>query len=103
MVSLAAQLRRRGAPLGAFRVTPSGDLRAGRLTYRHAKVAAETQASLHGVLFDRLIVDVPDERGMGVDAATEALGRRAQGREPVVVFSASDVERAADLALSTLS
>ncbi len=103
VVTLAAQLRRRGAPLGAFRVTPSGDLRAGRLTYRHANVAADMQSPLHGVLFERLIVDVPDERGMGIDAATEALGRRAQGRMPVVVASAADVERAADLALSTLA
>jgi len=103
VVSLAAQLRRRGAPLGGFRVTPSGDLRAGRLTYRHPNVAAETHAPLHGVLFERLIVDVPDEPGTDLDAATDALARRAQGRIPVVVTGAADVERAADLAFSTLA
>jgi hypothetical protein len=104
IVSLAAQLRKRGAPLGAFRVTPSGDVRAGRLTFRHANVARETQNPLHGILFERLLVDVPDEVGTtDVDAATEALARRAQGRIPVLVTSAADIERAADLAFSAMA
>lgn len=103
LVTFASQLRRRGAPLGSFRITPSGDLRAGRLTYRHPSVADESHAPLHGVLFDRLIVDVPDRPGMDPDAATEALTRRAQGRTPVVVRSAADVAHAVELALSSPS
>ncbi|HET8930398.1 MAG TPA: hypothetical protein VFN21_07065 [Acidimicrobiales bacterium] len=104
IVTLAAQLRKRGAPLGGFRVTPSGDLRAGRLTFRHANVAGETQNPLHGILFERLLVDVPDiVSTTDIDAATDALARRAQGRIPVIVTSAADIERAADLALSALA
>lgn len=104
IVTLAAQLRRRGAQLGGFRVTPSGDLRAGRLTYRHAKVAHETQNPLHGILFDRLLIDVPD-KGSTTDlgAANDALARRAQGRIPVLVTSAADIERAVDLAFPALT
>ncbi len=104
IVNLGAQLRKRGAPLGPARVTPNGDLRAGRLTYRHPNVAAETRQDLHGILFERLLIDVPDKLGdPDVDAETEALARRAQGRVPVLVTSPADVDRAADLAFSTLA
>ena len=104
MVSLAAQLRLRGAPLGGFKITANGELRAGRLTFRHRNVARETQNPLHGILFERLLIDVPDRLGdTDVDAATEALARRAQGRVPVLVTSPADIERAADLAFSALA
>lgn len=103
IVTLASQLRKRGAPLGAFKMTPRGDLRSGRLTYRHANVAAETQNPLHGILFEGLLIDVPVRVGTtDLDAEAEALAKRAQGRVPVLVTGVSDVEHAAGLAFSTL-
>ena len=39
IMALAARLRARGHPLPVYRPTPNGDLRAGRLTYRHPTTA----------------------------------------------------------------
>lgn len=104
IVTLVAQLRIRGASPGAFRVTPGGDLRAGRLTYRHPNVARDTKNPLHGVMFERLLVDVPDPLGTSdLGEAEAALGRRSHGRIPVLVTGIADIERAADLAFSALA
>lgn len=104
VVTLVAHLRLRGATPGQFRVTPGGDLRAGRLTYRHPNVAQETRNPLHGVLFERLIIDVPEQIGeTDLDRAEAALAARAHGRIPVLVTSPADIEHAADLAFSALA
>lgn len=104
IVTLAAQLRERGAPLGAFRITPRGELRAGRLTYRHPDVAAEIGSEPHGIVFERLLIDVPDPVGnRDPRSASEALTARAAGRVPVLVTGPADVARAADLAFANLS
>lgn len=103
VMSLAAELRRRGTMLPAFRPTPAGDLRAGRLTYRHPRVAAQEANPLHGILFERLLIDVPDPIDTSdLGAADALLGQRARGRVPVLVTSHDDIVRAVDMAFSDL-
>ncbi len=104
LMALSQQLRQRGHPLPRFRVTPSGDLRGGRLLYRHPTTAAAVGVPLHGILFERLLIDVPDpidhrDRVMGEGQ----LAARAGGRIPVLVTSEEDIERAVDLALTGLA
>ncbi len=58
---------------------------------------------LHGILFERLLIDVPDPIDHGDLASAEAeLGARAHGRVPVLVTSEADVDRAVELAFSGL-
>lgn len=104
LMALAQRLRQRGHPLPRFRTTPSGDLRAGRLLYRHPDTAANAQVPLHGILFERLLIDVPDPIDNRDTIAGEGqLAARAGGRVPVLVTSESDIERAVDLALGSLA
>ncbi len=103
LMTLASKLRARGNALPVFRPTPAGDLRAGRLTYRHPRTARDDDNPLHGILFERLLIDVPDPiDATDVAAAEEALGRRAQGRVPVLVRSEEDIDRAIEMAFSDL-
>lgn len=103
IMALAARLRARGNPLPVYRPTPNGDLRAGRLTYRHPTTARAVKNPLHGILFERLLIDVPDPIDHEDLVAAEAdLGDRAHGRVPVLVTSEADVDRAVDLAFSGL-
>lgn len=104
VMALATRLRARGHPLPVYRPTPSGDLRAGRLTYRHPTTARAVQNPLHGVLFERLLIDVPDPIDMpDLERAEAELGARAHGRVPVLVTGEADIDRAIELAFSALS
>lgn len=103
IMALAARLRARGHPLPVYRPTPNGDLRAGRLTYRHPTTARAVNNPLHGVLFERLLIDVPDPIDRAdLDQAAADLGARAHGRVPVLVTGEADIDRAIDLAFSAL-
>ena len=86
-----------------YRPTPNGDLRAGRLTYRHPTTAKAVKNPLHGILFERLLIDVPDPIDHpDLEQAAADLGARAQGRVPVLVTSEEDIDRAVELAFSGL-
>jgi hypothetical protein len=103
IMALAARLRARGHPLPVYRPTPNGDLRAGRLTYRHPTTAKAVKNPLHGILFERLLIDVPDPIDHpDLEQAAADLGARAQGRVPVLVTGEDDIDRAVDLAFSGL-
>lgn len=103
IMALAARLRARGIPLPVYRPTPSGDLRAGRLTYRHPATAAANNDPLHGILFERLLIDVPNPIDHPDRAQAEReLGARAHGRIPVLVTGEADIERAIEIAFSGL-
>lgn len=103
IMALAARLRARGVPLPVYRATPSGDLRAGRLTYRHPATAAASDNPLHGILFERLLIDVPDPIDHPARAhAQEQLAARAHGRVPVLVTGEADIDRAIEAAFSGL-
>ncbi|HEY7940152.1 MAG TPA: hypothetical protein VID05_09975, partial [Acidimicrobiales bacterium] len=103
IMALSQRLRARGHPLPMYRSTPAGDLRAGRLAYRHPGIARFTGTPLHGILFERLLIDVPDPIDHPDLARAEfELGARSQGRVPVLVTSEADIDRVVNLALGTL-
>lgn len=103
IMALSQRLRARGHPLPMYRSTPAGDLRAGRLVYRHPGIARFTGTPLHGILFERLLIDVPDPIDHPDLARAEfELGARSQGRVPVLVTSELDIDRVVNLALGTL-
>lgn len=104
LMALTQRLRQRGHPLPRFRTTPGGDLRAGRLLYRHPATAEATNVPLHGILFERLLIDVPDPIDQRDRVIGEgALAARAGGRIPVLIKSEADIDLAVDLALGTLA
>lgn len=104
IMALTQRLRQRGHPLPRFRTTPVGDLRAGRLLYRHPATAQANNVPLHGILFERLLIDVPDPIDQRDRVIGEgALAARAGGRIPVLVKSEADIDRAVDLALGALA
>lgn len=98
VVALASGLHRLGTPLGRPRVTPGGELRAGRLVYRHPEVARATGNPLHGIVVDRLLIDVPDPTSDPDPArAADALAARSHGRTPVLITGPADIDRAVRL------
>ena len=79
IMALAARCGRGGNPLPVYRPTPNGDLRAGRLTYRHPTTAKAVKNPLHGILFERLLIDVPDPIDHpDLEQAAADLGARAR-------------------------
>lgn len=103
IMALAARLRARGVPLPVYRPTSSGDLRAGRLTYRHPTTARAIKNPLHGILFERMLIDVPDPIDHpDLKRAEAELGARAGGRVPILVTSEADIDRAIERAFSGL-
>jgi hypothetical protein len=92
LVDLVHRLDATGVFVPKFRAS-HGALRAGPIEYYHPRVRGE-RSRIHGILVHDLLVDIPDPgAGARRDVAQSALEARAGGREAMVVFDESDLDR----------
>lgn len=99
IMALVEGLEDRGAVVPPFRAF-EGVLFAGPIRYHHPRQLGDT-SSLHGVLVDDVLVDVPERiRDRNRARAEAGLYARSGGRQTVAVLGPEDVDRAIELALS---